>query len=167
MDKLFFEFKRLDHPYPEDSLASRELWGEIKLIHLSKEGIRTLLFDHQWNLIEVFKWFNENRNILLKDNYPFEELKDKCIAESRDQLYKKDNFISVEDQDHYYSTLEDYFSHHYFKLRGTPTPLFYIGLNKGIGEISRYDSNSYLSLKFDMNDFISSTEAQIRNITSR
>jgi len=60
--------------------------------------------------------------------------KNKSIAELQDLGYERSFFFSVDEMFSYYDDLDKCFSCFKFHLRGTPTPMYYIGLNNGKGE---------------------------------
>lgn len=161
MGKLNFIFKKMIHPYIEEVSSAQEMWGEIRLVW-GNENTSIELINTQWNLYEAFEMFDRIK-IYLNDSLPFKNENGLSIAELRDNLFSEDNFSSKEKENEYFDQLEDYFSFHTIRLRGTPTPLYYIGINNSCGEISRYDkiSKSYLVFNFDMKHFIISTEESI------
>lgn len=83
----------------------------------------------------------------------------KSIAELRDLGYERSFFFSEDEQFSYYSELEECFSSFKFHFRGTPTPMYYIGLNNGKGEISYYSSEQevYKRYCFNMEEFLNNT----------
>ena len=86
--------------------------------------------------------------------------KNKSIAELQDLGYERSFFFSEDEQFRYYSELEEFFSSFKFHLRGTPTPMYYIGLNNGKGEISCYSSEEEVSKRywFNIEEFLNNTD---------
>jgi hypothetical protein len=165
VNKLFFELSPRDHPYPEEKNSEFELWGEIRLI-LSNGVDLIKLINHQWDIIEIYSWFIENKKALLTDLFPFDDQNNKSIAECRSILYARENFENEVSEEIYYEELENYFSRHTFKLRGTDIPLFHIGIKNGEGEISwqNIETKKFHFFLFDMGNFINSTQKEFDEI---
>lgn len=123
MEKLSLTLKKKVTPY-EESSSKFELWGEFTLKHEGK-----LLAKVQWDLTDFIKWFMETKEILESEGFPFAFTN--SIAESRDLLFEKiDEFSDSQEQEmfDYVDYLSDYFTNHYFHLKGTNTQEYYIGL---------------------------------------
>lgn len=58
------------------------------------------------------------------------------------------------------------YANYYFKLKGTDTPIFFIGLKNNMGEISWYDieKKDYSCFSFNMDDFIESTKNEFTEL---
>lgn len=86
--------------------------------------------------------------------------KNKSIAELQDLGYERSFFFSEDEQFRYYSELEECFSSFKFHLRGTPTPMYYIGLNNGKGEISCYSSEEEVFKRywFNIEEYLNNTD---------
>ncbi len=166
MHDLLWNFKLLNHPYKYEGRWSNEVWCRICL-KVKSNSQDIILLQHDWNVIEVFNWYCQSREFLLKEEFPF-EIKGSSIAESRSMLFDKEDFRSEQEEESYYSKLEAYFHNHSFKLRGTPTPMFYIGLKNSIGDISYYHQASceYRVYHFDMNQFVEHSDLAIKNLSS-
>lgn len=153
--KLSFKFELKENPYNDDS--SRYLiWTRILLIIDSE-----VIIDYQWDILEVVEWFFSKREFLLEE-IMFEKNDNLSIFEIRDCLYD-----SVDDQTSldYLEKLENYFSNHIFRLKGTPLGTYYIGIfNNKLGQISFKKNDLVYSFDFDMNQFIIDTEKKIYDI---
>lgn len=159
--KLYFHLTLSDNPYKEDKLD--ELWGNIKLIYELNNSIINLL-DWEWNIKELQEWFESKKEYLLTRNLNVLNEDNKSIAEVRDIAYNREFFFNEDEQHNYYNMLEDVFLPFQFHLRGTPTPVYYIGINNGMGEISYFDEikGKYERYNFDMEFFLISTEVVLR-----
>lgn len=162
MASLTFKLAKLPHPYADEPHSKGEIWGAILLVWKNGEQ-EVNLIDTCWNLLEIVEWFTSN-NQYLKQVCPFENTKNKSLAELRAKLNAKFDFNTQDDEALYFNKLEDYFSRHFFALRGNPSPFYYIGMNLNEGEISHYNQSEkkYKSYTFDMNEFLEETSATIR-----
>lgn len=164
MASLTFKLAKLPHPYADEPHSIGEIWGAILLVW-KNEDKEVNLIDTCWNLLEIAEWFTANKQYL-KQDCPFENTKNKSLAELRAKLNANFDFNTQDDEALYFNKLEDYFSKHFFTLRGNPSPYYYIGMNLNQGEISHYDQSKkkYKSYKFDMDEFLEKTSATIRQI---
>lgn len=103
----------------------------------------------------------------MNDNLPFENPAQLSIAELRDLLFSQcADMDDIDESVACSENLSPYFDRHHFKLRGTNSQLFYIGLNTaGRGEISFSIDDSYRVFNFEMNDFLLLVEGQIHSFT--
>lgn len=164
LNQLVFDLTHLTSP---NNINDKD-WGHITLTYI-KNHFRETLLDCHWNVNELQKWFNERKEALLTEDFPYHDFAGKSIAEARSILFDREEFQSNAEQDEYYEKLAEYFDNHYLFIRGTSTPRFYIGLNNGKGEISRYDDSGNLLVKyFDLPKFIYSTQKALQafNITN-
>ncbi|QQT54545.1 hypothetical protein I6I98_04620 [Sphingobacterium multivorum] len=155
--KLYFHLERKESPY-EEELPPNEIWGIIQLCYESDNKIEYIL-DWQWDIVEIVEWFDEAKDLLAVKNIDVLNDENKSIAELRDLGYERSFFFSEDEQFSYYSELEECFSSFKFHFRGTPTPMYYIGLNNGKGEISYYSSEQevYKRYCFNMEEFLNNT----------
>ncbi|GAA5082632.1 hypothetical protein GCM10023210_00200 [Chryseobacterium ginsengisoli] len=125
--------------------------------------------NHEWNILEVYEWFQKNKSILLTESFPFYFEDEKCIANCRDILYEKNDFKDLNEEIEYYDRAENYFSNHYFKLKGTDIPMLFIGLKDNNGEISWFDDNKkeYCYFSFNMDYFIKSTQEEFTEVFNK
>ena len=155
MASLEVKLKSLENPYSNEKYSEYDLWGQIK-ISFDDET----LTDTQWDIIYFIEWFYNVHKKLANEIFPFKL--NNSIAETRDLLYSKEDFSNIEEEIRYYENLENYFNNHHFKLKGTDTLHFYIGLIKsGYGEISYIKNQNYYSHAFVMNNFINRTNEEI------
>ena len=166
MASLTFKFLKLTHPYGDEPSSQGEIWGSILLTWKDEEQ-DVILIDTQWNLLEIVDWFNIT-SPYMKEECPFQNSENKSIAELRAILYAESNFDNYGEETRYFDRLEDYFSVHFLKLKGNPSPQYYIGMNTGLGEISNFNTKEkkYNSFKFDMDIFLNETSVAIRQIES-
>jgi hypothetical protein len=164
MASLTFKLAKLPHPYADEPHSKGEIWGAILLVW-KNEDKEVNLIDTCWNLLEIAEWFTANKQYL-KQDCPFENPKNKSIAQLNSKLYSKFDFENRDDETHYFNKLEDYFSKHFFTLRGNPSPFYYIGMNLNEGEISHYNQSEkkYKSYTFNMDEFLEETSTAIRQI---
>ncbi len=161
MEKLYFELTPCEHPYANEPSSKADAWSIIAMKHLSL-GKAHAIFEWQWDAFPVLEWFFTTKEAMLTENFPFNTIEGRCIAECRTKLYAYDSFLNEKEEDDYLLSLENYFSKHSFTLPGTPLPLFYIGLFKGKGDISFYNSTNELEYySFNMPSFINDTEETI------
>lgn len=167
MKILYFEIEPIQHPYAEEKNTNYEIWSKIKLVHEDSK-IKTVLFDWQWDLLEIHTWFS-NCVDHLTEQFPYENPNQITISEFAKHIYDKIDFLSEMEHQEYTKKLEEYFSFHYFKIRGTDLPHYYIGVNKNIGEISRWDNenNVYLKYNFEMEKFIDDTKNVLRKTITK
>lgn len=160
--KLYFSFQKTESPYAKYKIT--EVWGVIQLVHVENSN-RKYILDWQWNVNEISEWFNENKNFLLEKELNVFNPEEKSIAELRDIAFDRKFFFSEDEQHDYYEKVDSCFSLFWFHLRGTPTPVHYIGKNSGTGEISYYNQhdNIYERYFFNMEDFVFSTENALRS----
>lgn len=158
MNKLLFNFKLKQNPCKDEPNSEYEIWGEI-ILELKDQSKTIEILNHQWDILEVYDWFLKNKNTLLTESFPFDFEDEKCIASCRDVLYEKNDFKHLNEEIEYYEKIENYFSNHYFKLKGTDTPILFIGLKNGNGEISWFDDEKgeFSCFLFNMDYFIEST----------
>jgi hypothetical protein len=148
---------------PYDQNSKTEAWGRILLIYTENE-VREILLDWQWDINVLKEWLDARKIYLLTEDFPYKGLGDISIAEGNRILYNRALFESDKEQNEYYEDLASYFENHYFIIRGTPTPRYYFGMNKGVGEISRYDDSDILFVRyFDMPMFIRQTELELES----
>ena len=142
MKSLKVKLEHLRNPYNYEISSKYELWGKIEITYdLHK------LLDIQWNTLDFIIWFSACKEYLDKEIFPFKIIG--SIAKSRDILFDRDNFISEEEEESYYNKLEDYFQHHFFKLKGTDSTIFYLGLiDENTGEISYKMKENYYQYNF-------------------
>lgn len=168
MNELLFDLKLKQNPYKEELSSDYEIWGGITL-KLNYQSKTIEILNHQWDLLEVYEWFQKSKTALLKESFPFHFENDKCIANCRDILYEKTDFKDLNEEIEYYDKIESYFSNHNFKLRGTNTPILFIGLKNNIGEISWSDSKTkeYKYFSFEMDYFINSTKDEMTKLLNK
>ncbi|WP_223577874.1 hypothetical protein [Sphingobacterium sp. GVS05A] len=156
--KLYFNLERTASPY-EEELPPNEVWGIIQICYEFDNTVEYIL-DWQWDIIEVRAWFDEAKDKLAEKNLGVLNDENKSIAELRDLGYERSFFFSEDEMFLYHANLEECFSDFKFHLRGTPTPLYYIGLNNGEGELSYYcrEQKVYKRYCFNMDEFLKSTE---------
>lgn len=167
MNRLLFNLTPKQNPYQEEPHSEYEIWGEI-ILTINDHSKTIEILAHQWDILEVYEWFLKNKSALLTETFPFYFEDEKCIANCRDILYRKNNFKDLNEEIEYYNTIENYFSNHHFKLKGTDTPLLFIGLKNNNGEISWFDikKQEYTYFPFNMQDFIESTEHEFTKLFS-
>lgn len=165
MKKLVFNFSIINHPYPKENTSEFELWGLIKLI-IAHDAESMNILNHQWDIIQVIEWLLEKKHSLLTEEFLFDCQKGQSIAECRDVLYSKDDFQDESEEESYYTKLDAYFSNHHFKLKGTDTPIFFIGIKNNTGEISWHNdrSNEYKQFAFDMKLFVAETQKEVKRL---
>lgn len=149
---LNFRFELKENPYT-DVQSKYLIWSRIILLIDNK-----VIIDHQWDLLEIVEWFFATKPYLLQE-LPFKKNGNSSIAEIREYIYE-----SVDDKTDlsYIEKLEDYFSNHSFRLKGTSLGLYYIGVfNDTLGQISYHRYNSIHFYDFDMNQFIRDTKNEI------
>jgi hypothetical protein len=155
MDNLRIFLKKINNPYSYEESSEYDLWGQIEIYYSEK-----ILIDTQWNVLPFIEWFNSNFEKLNTEIFPFRL--NNSIAETRDVLYNKNDFANEQEEDLYYKNLENYFSRHFLKIKGTDTNIFYIGLiDNNIGEISFCKNKIYYSYYFAMDNFINQTKNEI------
>lgn len=157
-----FRLTPLDNPYWFEPGAEFEMWGSIFL-----KLDDTVLLDLQWDVLPLVEWFYYSKGTLMNDNLPFENPAQLSIAELRDLLFSQcADMDDIDESVACSENLSPYFDRHHFKLRGTNSQLFYIGLNTaGRGEISFSIDDSYRVFNFEMNDFLLLVEGQIHSFT--
>ena len=161
MKTLKIKLINIDNPYSYEKSSYYDLWGTIQL-HYENET----LLDTQWNIFEFIEWFNKCDNKLSNEIFPFRYYN--SIAESRNILFSKDDFTNNTEEDKYYYKLGEYFQCHCFKLKGTNTPIFYIGFGCDfIGEISYEREKQFFKYTFDMKRFITDTDLQIKEFVAK
>ncbi|KPH14717.1 hypothetical protein [Chryseobacterium sp. ERMR1:04] len=124
---MLFNLTLKSNPYKEEFNSEYEIWGEVVLV-LSDQSKTVEILNHQWDILVVYEWFQKNKAILLTESFPFYFENERCIANCRDILYEKNDFKDLNEEIEYYDTIENYFSNHYFKLKGTDNPILCIGL---------------------------------------
>jgi len=156
--KLYFHLEKKESPY-EEELPPNEVWGIIQICYELDKKVEYIL-NWEWDIIEVVEWFDEARDLLAVKNLGVLNDENKSIAELRDLGYERSFFFNEDEQFRYYNELEECFSSFKFRLRGTPTPMYYIGLNDGKGEISYFcdEQNVYKRYCFNIEEFLKSTE---------
>ncbi|MCC6373090.1 MAG: hypothetical protein IT236_18950 [Bacteroidia bacterium] len=159
---LSFQLSPFPHPYPLVKSSEFEAWGEIRLLIIAN-NIECELLHWQWDIVVILEWYLRVRKNLLTENFPFSIGIDNCIAQARDELYEKVIFETEAEEEKYFDKLAEYFSNHNFSLNGTPTQRFYIGLVKGLGQISYYNESEseYRKFDFDMKKFLSNLEHEL------
>ncbi|WP_104382931.1 hypothetical protein [Sphingobacterium sp. HMA12] len=160
--KLYFTLERKANPYEEDQLNG--LWGSIQ-INYEYLGLTENILDWEWDINEVIEWFDEAEGILAIKNLNVLNDGNKSIAELRNLGYERFFFFSEDEQYLYYKELEECFSDYKFHLRGTPTQIYYIGLNNGEGELSYFcrEQKVYKRYCFNMDEFLESTKETLLN----
>ena len=155
--KLYFIFKHAESPYVKYKATA--VWGIVQLIYEENASL-TYILDWQWYIDEIADWFKEKKKTLATDELNVLNFENKSIAELRDMAIDREFFFDKKERDEYFEKVDKCFAPFGFHLRGTPTPVYYIGISNGNGEISYYneENNKYKSYVFDMNDFISTTE---------
>ncbi|WP_153393788.1 hypothetical protein [Chryseobacterium vaccae] len=168
MNRLLFNLTPKQNPYQEEPNSEYEIWGEI-ILTINDQSKTIEILGHQWDILEVYEWFLKNKSALLTEIFPFYFEDEKCIANCRDILYEKHNFKDLNEEIEYYDTIENYFSNHHFKLKGTGTPMLFIGLKNNSGEVSWFDikKQEYSYFPFNMQDFIESTDHEFTKLFSR
>lgn len=157
------------NPYSEEPHSEYEIWGEI-ILKLNQNPSKSIeILNHQWDILEVYEWFQKNKAALLTESFPFYFEDEKCMAQSRDVLYEKKDFKDLNEEFEYYDTIENYFSTHHFKLKGTDTPMLFIGLKNHRGEVSWFDEKSrvYNYFSFNMGDFIKAAENEFAALLNK
>lgn len=159
MEELILHITPKPSPYSKEFMVPDEKWGHI-LIRYGK----SILLDCEWNVNEVIEFFQQNKLILQTEKYPFDNRF--CIIGGRYKLYDLpydwEGFTSEEVARQYYNHLDAYFLKHSFKLRGTDTPRFFIGLkSNGLGEISYREEEKYYRHFFKMDLFLKNVEDEI------
>jgi hypothetical protein len=114
---------------------STQDWGRISLSVGSKAGekIRGLL-NIQWNLKELSAWLRTNKRVLLEEQPPFVEADSISIADAIARFYENVD-VSADlkvDQMYQYRTTHGI----RFGLSGTDAPDIYLGIFRGVHEIS-------------------------------
>lgn len=165
MNKLLFNLTLKQNPYKEEPNSEYEIWGEIILV-VTDQSKTVEILNHQWDILEVYEWFQKNKTTLLTESFPFYFEDEKCIANCRDILYQKNDFKDSNEEIEYYDTIENYFSNHHFKLKGTDGTILFIGLKNNNGEISWFDiqKKEYRFYSFNMDNFIESTKDEFINL---
>ncbi|MGH1516620.1 hypothetical protein [Chryseobacterium sp. JK1] len=169
MNQLSFSLTLKQNPYNGEPDSEYEIWGQI-ILKLNHNPSKTIeIVNHQWDIIEVYEWFQKSKDLLPADPFPFRFENEKCIAECRDVLYEKDDFKDLNEEIEYYDHIENYFSNHHFKLKGTDTPMLFIGLKNNTGEISWFETekNRYTYFSFNMDYFIESTKNEFTALLSK
>ncbi|GEM_PF-4679977 len=178
MQKLKFTFVPMENPFLE-STTSYEKWAEISLAY----GEEILLYVH-WKIEDLFEMFNEIKEYLATEIFPFETFKYRgSIGESVDALFAEVTEIDDEDeQDKHLETICSYAGNHFLYIRGTRHRHFHIGLiSENVGEISYREcgeigdrnfapdteSGIYHAYKFDMNEFLQDTQKKINEFLVR
>lgn len=158
MNRLSFNITPKQNPYKDEPNSEYEIWGGI-ILELKDQSKTIEILKHQWDILEVYEWFFKNKNTLLIESFPFDFEDEKCIASCRDILYERNDFKDLNEEIEYYEKIENYFSNHHFKLKGTDTPILFIGLKNGNGEISWFDDEKgeFSCFSFNMDSFIEST----------
>lgn len=64
--KLYFDLNLKKHPYPEDSGAHLEVWGEITL-RLQQQTEQLILTKVEWDIIPLAEWFVQVQDDLCQD----------------------------------------------------------------------------------------------------
>ncbi len=132
--------------------------GVIQLCYESDNKVEYVL-DWQWDIIEIVEWFEEAKDLLAVKNIDVLNDENLSIAELQDLGYERSFFFNEDEMFSYYDELDKCFSCFKFHLRGTPTPMYYIGLNNGKGEISYYSSEEEVYKRYwsNMGEFLNNT----------
>ncbi|MDR6764542.1 hypothetical protein J2Y38_004775 [Flavobacterium sp. 2755] len=153
---MSFNFVIKENPYSDNS-SKYLIWGRILLIIDNK-----IIIDYEWDILEVIEWFFNKKEHLL-EKFVFKKDGFSSIAEIRDHLYDSVDYKTPLD---YIEKLEDYFSNHIFRLKGTSLGIYYIGIfDNKLGQISFKRDNDFFCYEFDMNKFIKETELKIYDTT--
>lgn len=165
---MLFNLTLKSNPYKEEFNSEYEIWGEVVLV-LSDQSKTVEILNHQWDILVVYEWFQKNKAILLTESFPFYFENERCIANCRDILYEKSDFKDLNEEIEYYDTIENYFSNHHFKLKGTDGTILFIGLKNNNGEISWFDiqKKEYHFYSFNMDYFIESTKAAFTKLFNK
>jgi hypothetical protein len=159
-NKLRFYLEPKPYPYPDEPHGLTTKWGKFSIVILGN-GVETVLFETQWELLPLIEWLNENENSirneeLIKDEIDLYRLPGESLAQAINRLQERefeDEDESAEDVWH--NTLYKFRERHvlWFGMCGSKIPNIFIGLNNGIGEISLSSTESEWSYQFDMSDF--------------
>ena len=169
--QLYFQLDLKPFPYPNGHGSEAATWGQISIIISGDE--EKVLFVWQWNFDVLVEWFDNNRKILLSEELSIcgsSPLPGESLAQADLRLRNRD-FPDDEDKamSIWYEELQNYGARHslIYALEGANVPDIIIGLNRGIGEISRSDDEEEWAYQFDMNTFCEDLAERLKIIRER
>jgi len=166
--RLRIHLSLLPHPYPQDPGAWLESWGRFVFAVERGREIVTLV-DSQWNLDALAEWFVESEVALRAEELciaGYGPLPQESLAQAEHRLRDRDFADGDPEEAPWFEALFAYWEQHnlYVPFRGSRhVPSMYIGLNKGVGEVSRYDPDHDIAwaYPFDMAAFCATLRQEL------
>jgi hypothetical protein len=172
--KLCFLIELKAHPYPQDSYSRLEVWGEFSIAIQTVTNSVIQLTSWEWDVLGFKNWFLQHKETiqneqLLVDGYTPNSTE--SIAQALRRFYARfptnnDETIPISEEEyHWYDLLFNYRERHClnFGFRGIKIPTIYIGLNRGLGEISTTDGAEW-DYTFDMGEFCNNLLEQLEKV---